>query len=67
LENRSFFAHFCSFALFERAIALIVALLKRAKKERLLICSFAKSDKKSNCSIAPLKRANEQAIAQSLF
>jgi len=37
--------------------------LKRAKEERLLICSFEKSDR----SIALFKRANEQAIAQSLF
>jgi len=39
-------------ALFERAIALFVALLKRAKKERSLICSFAKSNKKSDRSFA---------------
>jgi len=38
-----------------------------AKKERSLICSFAKSDKKSNLSFALFKRANERAIAQMLF
>jgi len=54
-------------ALFERVIALLVALLKRAKKEQLLICSFAKSTEKSGCSFALFKRANEQAIALSLF
>jgi len=40
LENRSFFVYFFYFALFEKAIALFVALFKRA---------------------------NEQAIAQSLY
>jgi len=71
LENRSFFAHFCPFALFERAkeqslflslfqkaMALFIALFKRAKKEQSLIRSFAKSDEKSDCSIALLKQAN---------
>jgi len=60
LENHSFFAHFRSFALFERA-----------KKEQLLICSFEKSAKKSDRSIPLLKRAemsdeqmSELAIAQ---
>jgi len=80
LGNYSFFTHFCSFAHFERAIAflslflkerraiaLLVALLKREKKERLLIFSFAKSNKKSDRSFTLFKRANEQAIAQSLF
>jgi len=57
-----------AFAHFENEISLIfVALFKRAKKERLLIRSFAKSDEKSNHSIVLLKRANPRAIAQSLF
>jgi len=42
LENRSFFAHFCSFALFDRA------------KERSLI---SKERQKSNCSFALFQRA----------
>jgi len=67
----------CSFWKSEIAMALLVALLKRAiahllfgkerRKERSLILSFAKSDEKSTCSFALFKRANERAIAQSLF
>jgi len=57
----------------EWGIALFIALFKIAKerslfwKEQLLICSFAKSDKKSNRSFTLFKRANEQAITQLLF
>jgi len=59
-----------SFAFFERAIALLVTLLKERKraiahllfckesrKERSLIRSFAKSNKKSGRSFALFKRA----------
>jgi len=59
-SDRSFFKS-------KRAIALLVALFKRAKKERSLICYFAKSAEKSDRSFALFKRANERAIAQSLF
>jgi len=67
LGNRSFFAHFCSFALFEKAIDLFVALLKRAKKEQSLICSFTLSYKMSDRFFALFQRANERLIAQLLF
>jgi len=46
----------------ERAITLFIALLKIAKKERSLIRSSAKSDKRSDRSIAFFKWANERAI-----
>jgi len=47
----------------ERAIALFVALFKRAKKERSLIRSFAKSDKKRNRSITLFKqRMSERSL-----
>jgi len=39
---------------------------KKSKRRWLLIRSFAKSAEKSNCSFTFFKRANEQAIAQSL-
>jgi len=63
LENRSYFAHLSSFALFERA------------KERSLFCrSSEKSDKKSERSLALFKRAitislfcKERRKEQSLF
>jgi len=55
-------AHFCSFALFERANERLLF-----SQEQSLIRSFKKSDKKSDRSFALFKRANEQAIAQSLF
>jgi len=61
-------AHFLLiFALFERAITLFIALLKRAKKERSLIRSFQKSDKKSDSSFVLLQRATKRAIVHSLF
>jgi len=52
LENHSFFADFCSFALFERA------------KERLLIRSFEKSNKRA---IALSLFCKEQQKEQSLI
>jgi len=63
---------FCSFLLFrsfwmsKKAIALFVALLKRAKKEQSLICSFEKSEK-NNRSSALLHWATKWGIALSLF
>jgi len=42
LENRSFFTHFRSFALFERAIALFVTLLKRVIKRAIAHLLFFK-------------------------
>jgi len=41
--------------------------LKRAKKEQLLICSFAKSAKKSDRSLALLQRATKRVLAHLLF
>jgi len=45
--NRSFFAHFCFFALFERA--------KERLSERLLFCNERMSNKSLNCSFAMSK------------
>jgi len=52
LENRSFFANFCFFALFERA-----------KEQSPFLLLFLK-EQKSNCSF---EKSKKRAIAQSLF
>jgi len=52
MRDRSFFSHFCSLALFERAIALSLFL-----KERSLFHLLQRA----------MKRAIEPAIPQSLF
>jgi len=49
------------------SLFLFVALLKRAKKERSLIRSFAKSAEKGNRSFALLQRATKRVIAHLLF
>jgi len=61
------FAHFHSFQKSDWAIALFVALCKRANERLLFFCSFQKSNEKSDCSFALSKRATKRAIAHSLF
>jgi len=56
LENRSFFANFCSFALFDRA------------KERLLFLSLFLEEQKSDRSFGrSFEKSEKRAIAHLLF
>jgi len=56
LENRSFFAHFCSFALFARA------------NERSLFSSFFLKEQKSDRSFCrSFEKSKKRAITHSLF
>jgi len=56
-----------SFEKSEKRVIAHLLLCKERLKDQLLICSFAKSNEKSNCSFSFFKRANDQAIAQLLF
>jgi len=75
LQNRSFFAHFCSFALFERAREWLLFLKEQKsnhsfwKSERViaLLVALLKRAKKSDRSFAFLQRAPKWAIAHLLF
>jgi len=67
LENRSFFAHFCSFALFERANERLLFSSFFLKERLLFLPLFWKEQKKSDRSFALLQRATKRAIAHSLF
>jgi len=61
------FAYFCSFALFERAIALFVTLFERAN-ERLLFLSHFLKEQNSDCSFGPsLEKSEKRAIAHLVF
>jgi len=58
LENRSFFAHFCSFALFERAIEQAIAHSLFCNERAIahsLFCNEQMSDKLLNRSFAMSK------------
>jgi len=71
LENCSFFAHFCSFALSlflkdrksERAITLFITLFERAKEQSLFLSLFLK-EQKNDCSFGrSFEKSKKRAIA----
>jgi len=66
LENRSFFAHFHSFALFERAkerSLFFVTLFERAKERSLFLSLFLKEQKNDRS----FKKSKKRAIPHLLF